>query len=201
MFCDFSMTTPQEEFVINIVRRRKHLQELRTKSATLLQRAWNLRKMRRKTKDSSEIQAQERRVYEVVRCVHRLRLSVPDDMTAREIHITWMNMIDDIAASIHCSHRTLKQKDEEERTGGRRRSSTKEEEEEEESDDISMGLKDVDESLHHRVWHRICHEKGPRPCILSMFHQIELNSEHIESKLEKLDKLVRVKLNWEELGE
>ena len=41
----------------------------------------------------------------------------------------------------------------------------------------------------------------PRPCILSMFHQIELNSEHIESKLEKLEKLVRVKLNWEELGE
>ena len=63
-FVIFPQTTPQEEFVINIVRRRKHLQELRTKSATLLQRAWILRKMRRKTKDSSEIQVQERRMYE-----------------------------------------------------------------------------------------------------------------------------------------
>lgn len=201
VFCDFSMTTPQEEFVINIVRRRKHLQELRFKSATLLQRAWNLRKMRKNSlgQESYEIQAQERKMYESVRDVHHLRMNIPDDMTVREIHITWMNMIDDIAASIHCSHRTLKMKDEEEKSGGRR-PSTKENDDNDD-DEVLMGLKDVDESLHHRVWHRIHHEKGPRPCIFSMFHQIELNSEHIETKLKELDKMVRIKLNWEELGE
>jgi len=108
VFCDFSMTTPQEEFVINIVRRRKHLQELRFKSATLLQRAWKLRKLRVKKDPTlrSEMERLERIMYESVRDVHHLRLSIPDDMTAREIHITWMNMIDDIAASLHISHRT-----------------------------------------------------------------------------------------------
>ena len=104
VFCDFSNTTPQEEFVINIVRRRKHIQELRGKSAMLLQRAWKLKKARRQSNDVSsfEIKNYERDMYDVMRDVHRLRMTIPDDMTAREIHITWMNMIDG-----HCSFDSL----------------------------------------------------------------------------------------------
>jgi hypothetical protein len=94
VFVNCSATTHQEDYVINIVLRRKWKKKLREKAASVIQYAFRSRMLEIQqehgaTGVGSEIRNMHRNLFTAIQDMRNLRLLKPDDQTDRQIQDEW----------------------------------------------------------------------------------------------------------------
>jgi len=213
VFCDFAEVSAQEEYVISIVQRRKHGRKLRSAAAHCIQRTFGAMKLRRKVmghkhaKDPNKsceadllhlpaYRHKMRHMFDAIRKVKKLRGSMPDDMTSREVQDKWMAMIDEACNAFYHHNKGDDSDEEEEEEGEDVKVEQKEEDAvTEKNDDGGIGLRDIVPEMHKDIWHIIDHEEGPKPCVMSLIHQVEINTVRNDEKLKTVFALMEKMLS------